>query len=212
MRRHMSLIIKLMVLVLLVVSGHLLSDWIIAQLQFELTPRNELMVHRIIMASAVAYALLLACPFVPGVEIGLALMSMFGADIVPLVYLCTVAGLSISFLLGALIPERVLIRQLRGLGLVRFSKVLERMEALDTERRLKMLVEGAPGRWVPVLIRYRYLAVMISFNIPGNTLIGGGGGIALMAGMSRLFSFPAFLLALAVAVSPVPLVVMFFGA
>lgn len=50
---------------------------------------------------------------------------------------------------------------------------------------------------------------MVGLNLPGNALIGGGGGIALMAGMSRLFSFPLFLLSLTVAVSPVPLAILF---
>lgn len=38
-----------------------------------------------------------------------------------------------------------------------------------------------------------------------NILIGGGGGIALMAGMSRLFPLPVYLLTVICAVAPVPL-------
>jgi hypothetical protein len=41
-------------------------------------------------------------------------------------------------------------------------------------------------------------------NMPGNSLIGGGGGIAMAAGYSRAFSYPAFLACAAVAVAPVP--------
>ncbi len=210
-RRHGGLVVKLLLLVLLIVVGHVLSEWIVGQIQFEATPRNASMVHGAIMAAAVAYALLLACPFIPGVEIGLVLLAMFGAEIAPLVYLCTVAGLCISFLVGARIPEQTLIRSLGRLGLARFSRTLERMAHRPLEQRLRMLLEGAPNRWTPTLIRYRYLALMVGFNIPGNALIGGGGGIALMAGMSRLFYFPAFLLAVAVAVSPVPLAVALIG-
>jgi hypothetical protein len=36
-------------------------------------------------------------------------------------------------------------------------------------------------------------------------LIGGGGGIALVTGMSRLIPYPQFLLVLALAIAPVPL-------
>jgi hypothetical protein len=47
------------------------------------------------------------------------------------------------------------------------------------------------------------LAVL--FNLPGNTIIGDGGGIALIAGMSRLFPFPKFVFLVCVAITPVPL-------
>ncbi|KKL56965.1 hypothetical protein LCGC14_2240120, partial [marine sediment metagenome] len=42
-------------------------------------------------------------------------------------------------------------------------------------------------------------------------LIGGGGGICLMAGLSRMFAALPVLVTLAVAVAPVPLVVWFYG-
>jgi len=48
-------------------------------------------------------------------------------------------------------------------------------------------------------------------NLPGNILIGGGGGISLIAGASRLFSLPGFLTTIALAVSPLPLAILFFG-
>ena len=52
------------------------------------------------------------------------------------------------------------------------------------------------------------LVLAVLFNLPGNALIGGGGGIAMMAGMSRLYSFPAYLLLIAVAILPGPILVM----
>jgi hypothetical protein len=61
------------------------------------------------------------------------------------------------------------------------------------------------------LLRFRYLALAVAFNIPGNYLVGGGGGIALMAGVSRLYSVPGFLFTIALSVAPVPLAVLFFG-
>ncbi len=51
----------------------------------------------------------------------------------------------------------------------------------------------------------------MALNIPGNTLIGGGGGISLAAGMSRLFRVWRFLLVLAIAVAPVPLIIVLTG-
>ena len=74
-----------------------------------------------------------------------------------------------------------------------------------------MLVAQSPKQFIPILLRHRYLAIAIALNTPGNALIGGGGGIALLAGASGLFSFWGFLLVLAVAVLPVPLLVMIVG-
>ncbi|MBL4615404.1 MAG: hypothetical protein JKY27_11110 [Magnetovibrio sp.] len=58
---------------------------------------------------------------------------------------------------------------------------------------------------MPFLLRHRYLAVVVALNVPGNALIGGGGGICMAAGISGLFSWPRFLISIAIAVSPVPL-------
>jgi len=51
----------------------------------------------------------------------------------------------------------------------------------------------------------------VALNIPGNYVIGGGGGIALIAGVSRVYSIPGFLLTILLAVAPVPLAVVVFG-
>ena len=41
-------------------------------------------------------------------------------------------------------------------------------------------------------------------NMPGNTVLGGGGGIAMAIGYSRTLTFREFLICAAVAVAPVP--------
>jgi hypothetical protein len=82
---------------------------------------------------------------------------------------------------------------------------------MDGDARLTFLVSHAPSRFLPFLLRHRYLALAIAINLPGNILLGGGGGLALMAGISRLFSAPGFLATIAIAVSPVPLAIFFFG-
>lgn len=155
--QRFNLVIKILLLVMLIIGGNLLSEWIAEQLDFELTPGTEPMIHRIIMASAAAYTILLAFPFVPGVEIGLALIAMFGLRILLLVYLCTLTGLSLSFIVGASIPEKFLFRFVRSLHLKKTSDLLEQLENLDTEQRLQMLLARAPARFIPALIHYRYL-------------------------------------------------------
>jgi hypothetical protein len=62
------------------------------------------------------------------------------------------------------------------------------------------------------LARHRYVALAVLINVPGNAVIGGGGGLAFAAGMSGVFSIPAFLITVAIAVLPVPLAIYAFGA
>ena len=48
-------------------------------------------------------------------------------------------------------------------------------------------------------------------NVPGNIALGGGGGLLLFAGLSRLFAPLPLLVTLIVAISPVPVAVWFMG-
>ena len=204
-------IVKVVCLIALLITANILARDYMEVLHFPIRPGNEDAVHRTIMVSAVLYALLLAVPFVPGAEIGVGLLVMLGAPIALLVYLCTVAGLSLSFILGRLIPLSVLARLAKDIKLYRTSNLLKSIEPLSKKQRLSYLTNKAPKRFLPLLLRYRYLALAVALNIPGNYLIGGGGGIALFAGVSRLYSVPGFLITILISVAPVPLAVMLFG-
>jgi hypothetical protein len=204
-------ILKIVVFVCLIVVGNFLVHWFVDRLDVEITPGNEPMVHRFIVASMVAYTGLMAIPFVPGAEIGIAVLVILGPKIAVLVYLCTLAALSLSFLVGRLVPERILISFLRDLRFHKASRILARVEGLDAQRRLSLMLDQSPKRLVPVLLRYRYLALIVAINLPGNIVIGGGGGIALMAGLSRLFSPSGFVVTVAIATLPIPLVWLMFG-
>jgi len=202
---------KILVLAAILVLLNLLAREVLEALDFEIRPTNEDAVHRTIMVTAALYALLLAVPFVPGAEIGIALIVMLGPPIAVLVYLCTVAGLSLSFLIGRLIPSAVLARLARDCGLDRTARLLEAIEPLSRNQRLDLLVSFSSKRFLPWLLRYRYLALAVALNVPGNYLVGGGGGIALIAGVSRVYTIGGFLLTVVLAVSPVPLAVLVFG-
>ena len=80
-------------LVLATWGAHVIRD----ALDLQIRPDNEQQVHRAIMLGSVAYVGLLAFPFVPGAEIGLAMLAAFGPAIAPLVYVCTVASLRGSY-------------------------------------------------------------------------------------------------------------------
>ena len=204
-------LLKLFCLILIIIAANFTADWLADALKFEYRPKNEDFVHRMIMISAVTYALLIAIPFVPGVEIGLTLIGMMGPAILLLVYLSTLAGLLMSFAVGRLISLKALILLLEEFHFQRASQLLTSIEPMKRADRLTFLVSKTPNRLVPFLIRHRYLALAILVNLPGNILIGGGGGIALVAGASKLFSTLGFIITIAFAVSPVPLAILLFG-
>jgi predicted membrane protein len=210
-RAHGQTLLKLAALILLIIAAHLVSGWIVDALRFEIRPSNEDFVHRMMMIWTVAYALLIAIPFVPGVEIGLTLIGMLGPRIVFLVYVSTLAGLFASFVVGRLVSLTWLAKLFETLNFNRASQLLNTVEPMDRKERLTFLVSKAPNRLIPFLLRHRYGALAIAINLPGNIVIGGGGGISLMAGASKLYSVPGFIATIALAVSPIPIAILIFG-
>ncbi|GGC14952.1 hypothetical protein GCM10011363_34310 [Marivita lacus] len=196
-----------MIVVLASWAAHLLKD----ALDLTMMPNNEKQVHRLLMIGAVAYIGLLALPFVPGAEIGIAMLTAFGAAIAPLVYAATVAAMMLAFLLGRLLPATTLAWLLSLMRLRKASDLVSRAALLPPKDRLSLLLDRAPPRTVGLALRHRYVALAILVNTPGNALIGGGGGIMMMAGMSGIFTPIQTFIAIAVAVSPVPIAVMVFG-
>ncbi len=205
--------IMLVVLVILGVAylANQTGDWIGERLKMEITPENESVIFGATVIAIILYALLISLPFVPGVEIGIGLMVMFGTPMAIPVYISTIIGLTLGFFIGRLVPERVLCGCFDFLGMTRISHMLRDLARKPEHERMNLLIERAPSRFVPFLLRHRYVAIAVSFNIPGNSVIGGGGGIAFMAGLSRLFSFPLFLLAVVIGVSPVVILFLIFG-
>ena len=164
-----------------------------------------------IAAALLVYIVLMALPFCPGIEVGLALLALGGRDVALLVYLATVVALVLPFVVGRFLSPGALVASLARLRLRRAAEFLRRIDPLDGERRLQLLLgQGSPSL-VRFLVRHRYIAVAIALNTPGNLVIGDGGGIALAAGFSRLFSLSWFALTVAVAVAPVPIVVLLAG-
>ena len=119
---------------------------------------NELMQGRwttgILIGGGILYVLLLSLPFVPGVELGVLLMCVFGKEGIVFVYFATVAGLSLAFLLGRLLPKDWAESRLQKLG---FSRDRDNPDdgiegMLDTLTRnsrfrqsLRLLIDGSPG-------------------------------------------------------------------
>lgn len=191
--------------------GLLLGRWFLDLIVLDIRPSTEAQVHAMIMATLAAYVLASMIPFVPGAEIGLGLMLVGGAGLAWLVYASMVAALTMAYLIGRLVPARAIAAAFAYFGFARAAALVREVEPLDGRARLALLTARAPARVIPLLLRHRYLALAVAFNLPGNTLVGGGGGIALVAGMSGLYPLAAYLLTVALAVAPVPLL-FFLGA
>ncbi len=197
--------VKFLLFLLVVVSINIGGTWLTHQIDFQLFPRHDSMLQFMVLGSTLLYVLLIAIPFMPGIEIGLALMILLGNKGALLIYLCTVIALLISFIIGRRTPPHLIIRLLNWFHLYKASALVAQLEPLGQQQRLKLLYEKAPSKLVPFFLRHRYLAIVAILNLPGNALIGGGGGIGVIAGMSRIFPFYVFILLAAVAVAPVPL-------
>lgn len=190
---------------LLLLGGWFLGDTLKELTVPEMRPMNEPMIHRIVMAAFVAFIILAAIPFVPGAEIGFTLLLLFGGQVAPLVYVGMVGALVVSYSIARLVPSTVLGRALNWLGFKTASKFMAELEAAPQDDRLEMLSGFIPSKVGQTLLRHRYVLLAVAINTPGNSLLGGGGGLALIAGASRLFGFWAFLAVVICAVAPVPL-------
>lgn len=192
----------------LIAGGGYFGQWIARALQITIYPHNEPMFHNIIMTLSLAYVVLTAIPFVPGIEVGLGLIMTFGPPIVPLIYLATILALSLSYTAGRLVPERWLAAGFSRVGLQRAGQMVSELSALPVQDRVGYLIGRGPRRLVPFLLRHRLWALALLINLPGSALIGGGGGICLAVGLSRLVTYPQFLLTIALAVSPLPIAIL----
>ena len=197
-----SLIIGFLVLV------NYCGSLVVEQINFQFWPEHERLMITALWFAIVFYVLWMALPFVPGIELGLALMVLLGTRGVVLVYLCTLLSLSLSFTIGRLIPLNSFARFMGWLHLYKARDLVLQLEPLDSEEKLDFLLRSAPSKVIPFLVKHRYLMIAIALNLPGNALIGGGGGIGLISGMSRLYPFPKYILLVSLAIMPLPLLLL----
>lgn len=206
-----ALILRFALLVVVLIAATWGAHEVREALDLNIRPDNEQQVHSAIMMGAIAYVGLLALPFVPGAEIGLAMLAAFGAGIAPLIYGATVASMMLAYSVGRFLPISALERLFTILRMHRAASLVAKAAPLSSDERLAMFLSGQSKQALGLALRYRYIALALAVNTPGNSIVGGGGGIMMMAGLSGIFSPLATLLTVALAVSPVPLAVMFLG-
>mgnify|MGYP000097256329 FL=1 len=212
LRFYLGLALRLAVLIAVLLGAVHLSAQVKDALGFEVMPHNEALMHKMILLGLLSYVLITALPFVPGAEIGMTLLTVFGAQMAPFIYLATILSLTLAYSVGRLVPLDAAARTLRALRIMRIAEFLEQLCAIDRKDRPDMLIAMTGQPALRRLARHRYVAFAVLINVPGNAVIGGGGGLAFAAGMSGVFPVPAFLLTVAIAVLPVPLAIFAFGA
>lgn len=210
-RERVTLICVVMVVGLSVLFGDLISRVIAEALSILKTERASLGGRWLVAVLLVAYVALMAVPFVPGAEIGLMLMMVLGAEGAPVVYGATVTALVLAYWIGRLIPETVLENLFERIGCRRTSVLLRECRVADARDRAMLLADRLPFHWMGWLARRPVVTLAVLINLPGSTLLGGGGGIAMVAGVSRMVIFPQFIACVLVAVAPVPLLFWLMG-
>ena len=195
----------------LLICGWLVADFVRDFALPDLSVMTEPTMHRLIVLAVLAYILTAALPFVPGAEIGFALLLLFGAQVAPVVYAGMVGALTLSYVMSRLVPPQRVTGALRMLGLPDFADLVETLRNTPPEARAAWMAGQLPGRIAPLALRNRYLLLIALINTPGNSLLGGGGGIAVLAGASGLFSPLRYLACVTVAVAPVPLLFVLLG-
>ena len=93
-------LVNFLLFVVVLASINIGGTWLTQQISFQLFPRHDWMLELMVLGSTLLFVVLMAIPFMPGIEIGLALMILLGSKGALLVYLCTVIALAISFVIG----------------------------------------------------------------------------------------------------------------
>ena len=190
----------------LIVFSHYLTHLNGAEIRETLAALHDGMGMGALLASAFMLAVLLGLPFVPSVEMGLMMMTVFGREGAVAAWLATIAGLSLAHAAGRYMPaDRVhhwldrhrLLPENRDPDRPIMEELLERLHLSDKKGH----------RIGTFLLRHRYLLFAALINMPGNSVLGGGGGIALICGFTRLCRWPYFILTVALASLPIPLLV-----
>lgn len=129
-------------------------------------------------------------------------MIYFGKPGIGAAYICTFIGLNIAFAVGKLASKY-----------------------WANRRNTHYKHDPQPSPWQSIIIQnryfsprakdfmqrhiqqHKYLSIGILLNLPGNWIVGGGGGIALLSGCHPSNSWPKFALTVVLATSILPILV-----
>ncbi len=186
-------------------GGVMLGNWMFSSLRLDAQSASTLPIIWLLVPVFIVYFITSGLPFVPSSEIGFGLLIIFGGEMAPMIVLVSSAGLITSFLVGKYVPKRRLAKLLEWFGLEKAPNFLIQLQGMSPQEKLDHMMQGVSKSFARSLMTYRYLGIMALLNIPGNAVIGGGGGIAFMAGVTGLFSTKGFAISAILGVLPYPL-------
>lgn len=210
LKRLWSFRLALAIYAILLAAGWGAGELLLGMTVPELRPMNEPMIHRMVMGALVLFVVMAAIPFIPGAEIGFALLLMFGGQASGIVYAGMVGALLLSFTVARFVPLSLLSQLTASLRLAGATRFFDLLASMPAEERSRFISDRLDGQFSSTLLKNRYLALAILLNVPGNSLLGGAGGLAFMAGISGLYRFWPYLLSVLIAVAPIPLIFYFF--
>ena len=79
LNRGLPLYLKLLLILAIILTFSAGGNWVVNQINFQIFPRHEPMLHAILLGGVVIYVVLMAIPFMPGIEVGLGLMLLMGS-------------------------------------------------------------------------------------------------------------------------------------
>ncbi len=202
------MVFKLFLLVCAVTALNIAGQWLADYLNSQVWPHNPEYMDRIILALMILFFVFMSLPFFPAIEIGLLLLALVNVEGVILIYCLTIMALSLAFEVGKRLPLGVLVSLLNFFHLTKASAIFNRMAEVEQPDRLDTLREHLGSDKVLFWVNHRYVLVALLLNTPGNSVIGGGGGIAMLCGMSGILSYGRFLLTTMLAALPIPVLVI----
>ena len=143
-----------------------------------------------LITCCIIYAMVLIIPFAPGMEIGVLIMAMFATPGIIAAWITTVIALTLAFIIGRAGQHLLWIQRLLFLA--------------HQQHSLPLSVTWVRSK----LAQYPYLTIAILLNLPGNTFIGGGGGISIVSGALGSVSLKGFATTVALSSSIVPIILM----
>ncbi|MHA7880615.1 MAG: hypothetical protein ACX931_12535 [Saccharospirillum sp.] len=136
---------------------------------------NDWPVYRVVAVATVLYILMLAIPFFPAVEFGWLVMAAFGTVGILAIWLVTPVGVLLAYGMGYWLRDWHWVAALRQ----RIAALPDQPPESRRQRALQWVLKR--------LASHPYLMLVVLINLPGNWMIGGGGGIGLLSGASGLY-------------------------
>ena len=96
MNKSVRLLVVLSTYATILVAGHWVGIWLASVVGGDLSTEAGTQARQWALAGLAVYAAMMAVPFMPGIEISLALLAAFGSQIAPYIYAATVIALAAS--------------------------------------------------------------------------------------------------------------------